>query len=152
MPITFICGDITSVADGMIAHGVNCKGVMGAGVALAIKKKWPKAFQKYANITPDDNLAGTCQLVVVSDEITVANCFTQVDYGNSPGTKYASVDAVKSSLSAALTACEAYGIDTFHTVKVGCERGGLDWQTEVQPIFEQLASEYSDINIIVYYI
>lgn len=152
MSYALIHGDITKVTEGMVAHGVNCKGYMGAGVALAIRKTWPNAYKKYLTITPDDNLAGTCQLVDVTDMITVANCFTQIDLGNEPGRKYASVENVRSSLTAALTACEAYGIKSFHTVKVGCERGGLDWNTEIEPVFASLAKDYSDINIFVYYI
>jgi len=152
MSYRIVKGDITGVTSGMIAHGVNCKGVMGAGVALAIKKTWPKAFKEYSRITPDDNLAGTCQLVDADSEIVVANCFTQVNFGSDPGVKYASVDNVRSSLTAALIACEAYGIETLHTVKIGCERGGLSWDNEVEPVFAKLAEEYSDIEILVYYI
>lgn len=144
--------DITAVTSGMIAHGVNCKGKMGAGVALAIRKTWPDAYTKYAAITPDDNLAGSCQQVVVSDSLTIANCFTQVNCGDDPTVRYASPEYIRSSLTAALTACEAYGIGTLHTVKIGCERGGLDWVSDVEPIFQRLSQEYPDIDMILYYI
>lgn len=40
-------GDITDVSEGLIVHSCNNTGVMGAGVALAIKKKWPIVYDHY---------------------------------------------------------------------------------------------------------
>ena len=34
--------DITKATEQVIAHGCNCQGRMGAGVAKAIARKWPK--------------------------------------------------------------------------------------------------------------
>ena len=36
-------GDVLTTNDDIIIHGCNSAGVMGAGVALAIKRKYPKA-------------------------------------------------------------------------------------------------------------
>ena len=42
-----IKGDLLNETTGLIAHGVNCQGVMGKGIALAIKKKYPQVFIDY---------------------------------------------------------------------------------------------------------
>ena len=40
-------GDLLNVTEGIILHGCNGQGVMGAGVAKAIKMKYPEAFTAY---------------------------------------------------------------------------------------------------------
>lgn len=40
-------GDITDVTEGLIVHSCNTNGIFGAGVALAIKKKWPVVYEDY---------------------------------------------------------------------------------------------------------
>lgn len=40
-------GDLLAVNTGCIIHGCNAQGVMGAGVALAFKNKYPAAYTRY---------------------------------------------------------------------------------------------------------
>lgn len=40
-------GDLLEAKEPIIAHGVNCLGVMGAGVAKSIAKRWPKTELTY---------------------------------------------------------------------------------------------------------
>ena len=50
--IEYIKGDIRDTDCKVIAHGVNCQGVMGSGVAKALYEKWPevkKSYLKYCN-------------------------------------------------------------------------------------------------------
>jgi len=47
MSLYKVDGDITSATDGFIIDGRNCLGVMGSGVALSIKNKWPGHFKDY---------------------------------------------------------------------------------------------------------
>jgi len=35
-----------------IAHGCNCKGVMGSGFALQVKTMYPKAYEQYRSFYP----------------------------------------------------------------------------------------------------
>lgn len=48
--VTYIVMDITTATRGIVVHGVNCQGVMGSGVALAIRTKWPQIFESYKKI------------------------------------------------------------------------------------------------------
>ena len=45
--ITVINGDLLSSQEDYICHQVNCMGVMGAGVALQIKKVYPDVYNQY---------------------------------------------------------------------------------------------------------
>jgi O-acetyl-ADP-ribose deacetylase (regulator of RNase III) len=70
----------------VIGHQVNCKGVMGGGVALQIRKKWPHVFDKYVAycVEPYDDppnksfrMLGDNLMVEVSPGKYVANLFGQ---------------------------------------------------------------------------
>lgn len=88
-------GDVT-LAKGIIAHGCNCQGVMGSGVAKAIRQQFPKAYDEYATLCATKEpkkLLGYTQYVTISNSLIIANCFTQLNYGRT-GRKYVSYDAL----------------------------------------------------------
>lgn len=148
--ISHITRDITSVDTGIIAHGCNTHGVMGAGVAAAIKSKFPTAFQEYHRLckkySDPTELLGTCQIVDVSEDLRIANCFTQASYGRNG--KHADIDAIKSSLDG-LFAYASVKLMPIYLPKIGAGLGGLDWETDVLPVIEELASEHSDVSILI---
>lgn len=137
----YIKKDITTVTRGIVAHGVNCKGVMGGGVALAIRNKWPPVFDLYASVKPSPDLLGQCQLVPVTSDVWVANCFTQIAYGRDPNVKYASPHAIKRSLREAF-AFAAADDKPLYLPPIGCGLGGLSWNIDVRNIVEELEKEY----------
>lgn len=53
MSIKIISGDILTNLptnkEVYICQQVNCRGVMGAGLALKIRRKWPVVYQQYVN-------------------------------------------------------------------------------------------------------
>ena len=83
----------------IIAHGVNCKRVMGSGIAKQIKDKYPLVLRlyeaKFFMIDSDwDELLGNTQYIPVSTEKGIYNLFTQLDYGKCKLTRYCSYDAI----------------------------------------------------------
>lgn len=55
--------------------------------------------------------------------------------------KYASVNAVDMVLQKAFTWCHINSVQ-LKSVKIGCLRGGLDWDTEVKPLFEKYETQF----------
>ena len=47
--IEYIRGDIITSLDDHIVHGCNAQGVMGSGVAKALRDEWPQIFKPYAD-------------------------------------------------------------------------------------------------------
>lgn len=147
--IEYITKDVTTVERGVVAHGVNCQGKMGSGVAKAIRARWPIVFERYEpicnNIDRKSDLLGLAHIVNVGECVNglfVANCFTQFYYGND-GKRYADVQAVRESLESAIDF--ALGADLpLYMVKIGCKLGGLDWETEVKPVVETLYQNVVD--------
>jgi O-acetyl-ADP-ribose deacetylase (regulator of RNase III) len=90
-------GNLLDVEEGIIAHGCNSYGVMGSGVALAVKNMYPEAFIKYqiyCQNNQDTDITGSTVCVTVTPELVVANMITQEDFGRNPATRYVSYDAI----------------------------------------------------------
>jgi O-acetyl-ADP-ribose deacetylase (regulator of RNase III) len=141
--------DIKDIDRGVFAHGCNCQGKMGAGIAKTVKETWPLAYSFYTKHIelqksldrPLKDLLGYAQIVNVTphrDDLFVANCFTQENYGRVRGVKYASLDAVKHSITEALVFSQTVNLP-FYMTKIGCNLGGLNWENEVKPFVETLA-------------
>lgn len=81
MPVIYKVGDLLSSGEEIIAHGVNTEGVMGAGIALAIRKKWPSVFVDYQQDHAEGRLKlGAAMMSMVeseNDTLGVVNMVTQ---------------------------------------------------------------------------
>lgn len=148
--IKIIKKDIITVTKGIVAHGCNCLGVMGAGVALAIARKWPMVLNDYkvflSNYGKDYHRAlGDVQLALTDNpDVMVANCFTQIGVGFDPlGNPPASLTAIETSLRKTINGCNINQLDLY-TPQIGCGLGGLDWAIEVKPLYEALEDELDD--------
>lgn len=49
MTVEIINADLFDVKADAYAHGVNCQGKMGKGIALEFKKRWPDNYRYYAD-------------------------------------------------------------------------------------------------------
>lgn len=122
-------GNLLDVTSGVIAHGVNCQGVMGSGVAKAIREKYPSVYKFYYNYckpyTSEDSnmLLGTVQFCKVSDTLEVANCFTQDFYGTNK--RHVNYEAVAKCFSELHD--QVAGFDQLNIPYIGAGLGGGDW-------------------------
>jgi O-acetyl-ADP-ribose deacetylase (regulator of RNase III) len=88
LPIAIIDGDLLDQKTDVIAHQVNCSGIMGGGVALQIRDKYPEVYEGYQNFCLDELkrlgtlrtevLLGKCLVCTSKDgSLAVANLFGQ---------------------------------------------------------------------------
>ena len=150
-----IIKDVTTVQKGVIAHGCNCLGIMGAGVARAIRFTWPKAYTQYimlcAKYSDSTEMLGMVQTVQVGNDegfkdLYIANCFTQEKCG-SDGKVYADLDAITEVLGNVIAFAESKNLPLYMP-KIGSGLGGLQYERDVLPILKELAKD-SDIDIYV---
>ena len=149
MAVTIVNGDLLKASEDIIGHQVNCKGVMGSGVAKLIKEKYPEAFAFYkdkCNATVDkQELLGVCQLVESAKGKTVANLFGQLKYGRGKEqyTDYAALEgalidlknrAMKTNSSIALP------------FNIGCGLANGSWDV-VSKMIDEI---YSDYDVTLY--
>lgn len=143
--LKYVKGDLFSATEGYIVHGCNCQGVMGSGVALAIKNKYPSAYLDYLEYCSDlgNTLLGTIQYTQVTKNLTVANAFTQVYYGKD-GKQYASYEAIDSVFT--ILAGKVYTNTPIHMPKIGCGLGGLKWEE----VYKYLEYRLNNHDVTIY--
>lgn len=143
MSLKFVLGDITKSDADYICHQVNCQGVMGSGVAKAIKDKWPVVYTDYRRFFYESNkpLLNQIQIVAVSTEQSVINMFAQEYYGYDRN-QYTSYDAFWKCLNKIKNTVPKGSKIAFPS-KIGCCRGGANWKVILTMISEVLESEYN---------
>jgi len=141
--------DITTIRTGTIAHGVNCQGVMGSGVARALYDKWPEVKEDYLKCK-DNRALGVVQTVQVEPSLYVVNCFTQEHYGRD-GRRYASPEAISEALDRVCNFVRKSPFlpEEIYLPRIGCGLGGLDWERDVEPILQELEAKHMYIQFVV---
>jgi O-acetyl-ADP-ribose deacetylase (regulator of RNase III) len=125
--------DLLSITTGIIMHQTNTLGVMGAGVALAIKEKYPQVFRAYQNVCmePPTNmeLLGKFQIICLSDNppLYIVNVFGQAGYGRGKQTSYDAVDEALRDLQEFVTGHGLSDLSVCLPYKMGCDRAGGNW-------------------------
>lgn len=135
-------GNLLNVTKGHIVHGCNAQGVMGSGVALAIKRKYPGAYEDYRAIFEDDNLElGRAYPYLVNRELKIWNAVTQDNFGE--GVRQVSYDAIQTcfqEINDYLASGRESMVDLqpkeVHIPKIGAARGGGNWEI-IREIIEQ---------------
>lgn len=146
-------GDVLTSGADVIAHQVNCFGVMGAGVAKQIRTKYPKVYAEYKKICDDNQnnigLLGLSHWVPIGERQWIANLFGQHGYGR--GDVYTVYPALKTALLRTVRGCEELEEQVVHTVrlalpyKIGCGLAGGDWRV-VLPMIQKI-SEDTDVQL-----
>ena len=140
-----ITGDLFDPAHGFeaIGHGVNLKGVMGAGIAKTVSDRYPAIMEPYRRACRSGELAlGGHQMWEAPDGLLVVNLATQQDLGRD-----ARLWAVEQSVRSALDDLVGRGVSRFGVPQLGCGIGGLDWDA-VSAVLEQEAVLWDDIELV----
>lgn len=138
-------GDMFTTTLPAIAHGVNIKGYMGAGVALHVKRNFPNVMAPYkAACKSKELVAGGFQAVKVKEnpDFWVLNLASQDELGN-----HARMEWLESSMEEAVAFAKANEMEGFAIPRIGAGIGGLDWETEVKPYLEKVASREDGLMI-----
>lgn len=154
--VTFHKGNILDSGADVICHQVNCQGKMNSGVAKAIREKWPDVYIKYMEsneIIWDkahehgrmiwNHMLGQIQVVFIADKKTMAvvNMFAQENYGYD-GRRYTSYDAFWSCLGEIKRTINP-GLRIAFPARIGCVRGGANWNVILKMIEEVLGEDYN---------
>lgn len=115
-------GDLFNTHAWTIGHGVNTKGVMGAGIAKKFKEKYPDNFKKYADACATQALKPGMSLGVVDNNNLVVNFASQRE----PGADATYEWLFESTLDGAMKARQL-GQKTIAIPEIGCGIGGLVW-------------------------
>lgn len=121
-----------------IAHGVNCKGFMGAGVAKAVRQRWPDMYAVYraACEKEQDPLSlGQVLFWGAPSGLIIANIATQVGIGRGV---QADLGAIEQGLIKTAKWLSVAGLTSLAIPHIGSGLGGLSWEKNVWPVVECL--------------
>lgn len=128
-------GNLLDVTEGVIVHGVNAQGVMGSGVAKAIRAKYPGAYSKYLeDLRIGDWSIGDISWFNVNQDFWIASAITQEYYGRDPLIRYVNYVAVAQCFA---QVCDFAADDLVVSFpKIGAGLGNGDWN-----IIEQIIND-----------
>ncbi len=157
--LTYKTGNLLDATEPFIVHGCHARGVMGSGVALAVKTMYPEAYEEYRRFCADrpslHDVLGHNVIVPVKlptgEDRFVVNAITQRHFGNN-GAKYVSYDAVDECLyrlTLAIRTSGRFGPGDFPDIampKIGAGLGGGNWET-IEAIIGHRLKEH---NVVIY--
>lgn len=135
-------GNLLAVNVDIMAHQVNCMGVMGAGIAAQIAKKHPEvkeAYIRYCEGKDPRELLGDCQMVPIEDDRYVANVFGQLKYGR--GKQHTNYKALEAALYKLKENAQQNDLTVGLPHGMGCGLAGGDWNIVVG-LIEKVFDDY----------
>lgn len=124
MKIKYRRGNVLESDIRHIVHGCNCRGVMGSGVARAIRDAYPQAYNDYLQEHNSNGLMlGNIIISVQDDGTVIYNALTQQRYGRD-AVRYVSYWAIAEAFSK----LESFGVEAIAMPRIGAGLGGGDWQ------------------------
>lgn len=144
MSITFVEGDLFTYPNiDALAHGCNCAGAMGKGIALEFKKRFPRMYETYRNrcLSGQFNLGDV--FVWTEDSIVIFDLGTQRSWRSK-----ATIPAITESVQKMLLIGQKMGIRRIGIPRIGAGLGGLEWD-DVKQILTQIANKF-DIELVVF--
>ena len=141
--IKFVRGDMFEGDFDILVNTVNCKGVMGAGVALAFKKRFPSMFKDYHRACKDGLvMPGKLHEWRSIEGDWIINFPTKRDWKDP--SRYEDIDV---GLDALRDYIEPLGKITVALPALGCGNGGLNWEIVSQMILNKLAGLTAEIHV-----
>lgn len=129
--LTYLKGDIFTSPAKVLVNTVNTVGVMGKGIALEFKKRYPEMFKLYQSKCDDKSFDIGNLLLWKKDEKWVL-LFPTKKHWRSPS----KLSDIEKGLEKFAQNYDKLGIESIAFPKLGCGNGGLDWE-DVKPIMEK---------------
>ncbi|HEY0843646.1 type II toxin-antitoxin system antitoxin DNA ADP-ribosyl glycohydrolase DarG [Methylotenera sp.] len=151
MSITFKSGDLFLDKAEALVNTVNCVGVMGKGVALEFKRRWPenyKAYKKACNakvLRPGSMLIFELTNLFGKSEPKFIVNFPTKDHWRAKS----KLEYISEGLDALVGDIKRYKIKSIALPPLGCGNGGLDWDV-VRPIILEKLSVLDDVSVSIY--
>ena len=140
--ITYADTDLFTSSAQTLVNPVNTEGVMGAGIALEFRRRFPEMFKRYAEHCKAGRLAVGSLYLWRGSNRWVLCLPTKQEWRKSSRLEW-----VKSGLRKLADVYVARGITSVALPQLGCGRGGLAWE-DVRPLMESvLASVEIPISV-----
>lgn len=146
--IRYTQGNLLEADVDALVNTVNTVGVMGKGIALMFKERFPENYRAYAQACKSGAVHVGSMFVQPSNELTgprwVVNFPTKEHWRDR--TKLEWIEQGLRSLHSVITENEIHSIAI---PPLGCGNGGLNW-TVVKPLIEASLSSLDDVEVLIY--
>lgn len=141
-------GNLLEAKTDALVNTVNTVGVMGKGIALQFKERFPNNFKIYASACKKGEVA-VGKLLVVKEHTfhgdkLIINFPTKTEWFKESQYNY-----IESGLKELAKVIKNYQIKSIAIPPLGCGNGGLKWE-KVKPLMDKYLSDLTDVNIIIF--
>ncbi len=149
MPVTIKSGDLLR-QDGIdaIVNTVNCVGVMGKGIALQFKQKWPENYTAYEAACRRGEVKIGKMFVFDSGGLVQPNFII-----NFPTKKHwrgkSKIEFIQEGLLDLIRVVNQFGIRSIAVPPLGCGNGGLAW-SDVRPLIEGAFAQVPNVQVYLF--
>ena len=141
-------GDMLLAEAEALVNTVNCVGVMGRGIALQFKKKYPENFAEYKLVCDRKQLCPGNMLVVNLNRLH--NPRYIINFPTKRHWKGKShIEDIKSGLAALVEEIRNRSINSVAIPPLGCGLGGLDWN-QIRPLIEEAFLALPKVHVLLY--
>jgi O-acetyl-ADP-ribose deacetylase (regulator of RNase III) len=136
--VEIVTGDLFASDAQTLVNAVNCRGVMGKGIALAFKRRYPDMFRDYqARSARGAVRLSEPYLYRRSAEPHILN-FPTKDHWRTP----AQLDNIIAGVRYLQGQYVPWGVTSLAVPALGCGLGQLDWES-VRPVLARLFGEFA---------
>jgi O-acetyl-ADP-ribose deacetylase (regulator of RNase III) len=136
-------GDIFASAAQTLVNTVNCKGVMGAGLAKEFKRRWPGMYRVYRDACRRGDVRIGYPLLCIMQGKWILNFPTKDHWRGRSKLEY-----IERGLTTVVAHYQEWEIESIAFPQLGTSLGGLAW-SDVWPTMKELL-EYLPIPVEIY--
>lgn len=142
---SFAAGDLLDAPADAICNPVNLAGVMGRGLALQFRTRWPESYRAYRAALRSGRLrGGRVHAHRLPDGRHVLHCPTKDHWRDrSP------IALVHATIDAIGPCCVRHAIRSVAVPPLGCGLGGLEW-TGVRDLLLAAAAKHPELRWLLY--
>lgn len=148
MAVNYRDGDLFCAHEQTLVNTVNCCGIMGKGIALEFKKRYPRMFRDYVDRcrrrAGDPRKLEIGRPYVFEEAGRLVLNFPTKEHWRYPSKP----EYIERGLQYFVDHYREWGITSVAFPRLGCENGGLNWESQVRPLMERYLSEV-DIRVVV---
>lgn len=143
--VTFIDkGDIFAIHGVQsYAHGCNCAGAMGKGIALQFKQRFPAMYEEYKLLCKQGNFNPGDVFDYKYKDGHIYNLGTQQTWRTN-----ARIDYIQTSITTMLELATLNGVVAIALPAIGAGLGGLRWE-DVKILLQDISSNYPKVDLYV---
>ena len=146
--IRFTEGNLLEADAEALVNTVNTVGVMGKGIALMFKERFPENFDAYATACKEDRVKIGQMFVTENREFEGPRWIVNFPTKTHWRTK-TKLEWIEHGLESLLAVIQEKEIRSVALPPLGCGNGGLDW-TDVRPLIEAALKDLQNVDAIVF--